>query len=144
MKMLQDTKMLSGKLKRRAFACALLSTWLIQPSAGTLTQGATVTADSVYGAGNPPSDYDNCLFGLVDGKWPPFGVSATTHCCAHNDPTTVHSWFNIDMGSKAVVQTVMIINREDHQEAADRIIGTDLYVGDNSLPYENTPCGANP
>ncbi len=46
------------------------------------------------------------------------------------------------MGLKAVVQTVMIINREDYQ--ADRIVGTDLYVGDKSLPYENTPCGANP
>ena len=48
------------------------------------------------------------------------------------------------MGTKAVVQTVMIINREDNEESAARIIGTDLYVGDNSLPYENTPCGANP
>ena len=37
----------------------------------------------------------------------------------------------------------MIINREVDGEV-DRIIGTDLYVGDKSLPYENTPCGANP
>jgi hypothetical protein len=45
---------------------------------------------------------------------------------------------------KAVVQTVMIINREDTQENADKIIGTDLYVGDENLPYLNTPCGVNP
>ena len=38
----------------------------------------------------------------------------------------------------------MIINREDYVGGANRIIGTDLYVGDNSLPYLNTPCGANP
>ena len=36
----------------------------------------------------------------------------------------------------------MIINREDCCD--ERILYTDLYVGDNSLPYENTPCGANP
>ena len=48
------------------------------------------------------------------------------------------------MGSTSVVQTVMIINRENYAALEARIIGTDLYVGDNSLPYENTPCGANP
>ena len=142
--MLQLNKVPTGILKQRAFACALLLTWLTQPSGGTLTEGRGnyVTADSVNGAGGPVTGYANCLFGLVDGKWPPFGVSGTTHCCAHNLPTTQHSWFNIDMGSKAVVQTVMIINREDG--SAERIIGTDLYVGDNSLPYQNTPCGAMP
>ena len=37
------------------------------------------------------------------------------------------------MGSQAVVQTILIINREDM--CAERIIGSDLYVGDSSLPY---------
>ncbi len=27
---------------------------------------------------------------------------------------------------------------------SERIIGSDLYVGDNSLPNLNTACGANP
>jgi hypothetical protein len=36
----------------------------------------------------------------------------------------------------------MIINREDSY--IDRILGTDLYVGNSSEPYLNTPCGANP
>jgi hypothetical protein len=38
----------------------------------------------------------------------------------------------------------MIINREDNQFARNRIIGSDLYVGNSSEPYLNTPCGANP
>jgi len=72
---------------------------------------------------------------------------------AHNKPTTSHSWFNIDMVSKTVVHTVLIINTENtsyiggisHQNDVEgRIKGSDLYVGDNSLPYQNTPCGANP
>jgi hypothetical protein len=36
----------------------------------------------------------------------------------------------------------MIINREDW--GAGRIIGSDLHVGDNSLPNLNEACGANP
>ncbi len=82
--------------------------------------------------------------GLVDGKFATFDISPTTHCIAHNNPTTSHSWFNIDMGSKTVVQTVLIINREDNSyingsleqnDVEGRIIGSDLYVGENSLPY---------
>ena len=46
------------------------------------------------------------------------------------------------MGERTVVRTVMIIYREDGSE--NRIIDTDLYVGDNSLPFLNTPCGAPP
>ncbi|MFN9903174.1 MAG: hypothetical protein ACK55Z_31260 [bacterium] len=46
------------------------------------------------------------------------------------------------MKVRTVVRTVMIINREDCCDG--RIVGTDLYVGDNSLPYLNTPCGALP
>ena len=48
------------------------------------------------------------------------------------------------MGEQTVVQTVMIINREDGATNAARIIGSDLYVGNNSLPYLNTACGAMP
>jgi hypothetical protein len=48
------------------------------------------------------------------------------------------------MGARTVVQTVFIVNRENSQGVADRIIGSDFYVGDNSLPNLNTPCGANP
>jgi len=41
-----------------------------------------------------------------------------------------------------IVKTVIIVNREDM--VPERIIGSDLYVGDNILPYLNTACGANP
>ena len=36
----------------------------------------------------------------------------------------------------------MIINREEN--FGHLIVGSDLYVGDNSLPYLNTACGAMP
>jgi len=46
------------------------------------------------------------------------------------------------MVSRRMVKTVMIINREDNYEHL--IIGTELYVGDNTIPYLNTDCNANP
>ena len=42
-----------------------------------------------------------------------------------------------------MVKTVIIINREDHN-TQDRIIGSDLKVGDYSQPNLNTACGENP
>ena len=44
------------------------------------------------------------------------------------------------------VQDVIIINRgwEDAEGQRLRIIGTDLYVGDDTLTLNNTPCNANP
>ena len=48
------------------------------------------------------------------------------------------------MGAKRIVKTVMIINREDYN-TQDRIIGSDLKVGDYSQqPNLNSACGANP
>jgi hypothetical protein len=113
----------------RALALALLA-FNIQEANGVLTAGATVTADSIYPCCS--GGYSNCLNGLVDGKFPPQGYSPSTHCCAHTTYSP-ETWLNIDMGSRAVVQTVLIINREDC--CAERIIGSDLYVGDSSLPY---------
>jgi len=76
------------------------------------------------------------LVGLVDGKFIP-GLSAegSKKYIAHNKGTSKDSWFNIDMGAKTIVQTVLIINREDCIPiCVDRIKLTDLYVGDDSLP----------
>ena len=66
------------------------------------------------------------------------------HCVAHNNPTANDSWFNIDMVSKTVVHTVLIISREDPLWTADYLIGSDLYVGDNSDPKMNAACSALP
>ena len=48
------------------------------------------------------------------------------------------------MGAQTTVVTIMIINRDENVPIADRIIGSDFYVGDNSIAMNNTPCGANP
>jgi hypothetical protein len=48
------------------------------------------------------------------------------------------------MKAKRVVQDVMIINREDNAITAARIVGSDLYVGDSSLPQNNSKCNAMP
>ena len=37
---------------------------------------------------------------------------------------------------------VMIVSREEC--CIERLNGTDLYVGDSTMPGLNTPCGANP
>ena len=66
------------------------------------------------------------------------------HCVAHNSPTANDSWFNIDMVSKTVVQTVLIISREAPLWTADCLKGSDLYVGDNSEPKMNAACSALP
>jgi len=56
----------------------------------------------------------------------------------------MHNWVNVNMGAKTTVVTIMLINRNDSAEYAARIIGSDFYVGDNSIAMNNTPCGANP
>ena len=48
------------------------------------------------------------------------------------------------MGAQTSVVTIMLINRDDVATYAAKIIGTDFYVGDNSIAKNNTPCGANP
>ena len=48
------------------------------------------------------------------------------------------------MGVRRVVQDVMIINREDWSGFANRIVGSDLYVGDSSSPQNNTKCNVMP
>jgi len=83
---------------------------------GILTTDATVTADSVWdGGGSPDPMYANCLSGLIDGKFVPYGITPETKCCAATIPSTAYTWLNIDMGSQRVVQTVFIINREVQQ-----------------------------
>ena len=119
----------------------MIANWLFMPIYGVLTEGGTVTADSVFISAN--NLHSDCLSGLVDGKFIPWvSAAGSTKCIAHNEPTTPHSWFNIDMGAKTIVQTVLVIDYE--MCCTDRIFGTDLYVGDNSLPFMNTPCGASP
>jgi hypothetical protein len=80
---------------------------------------------------------------LVDGKFPPFG-DAPNRCCPHTYNSSTFSWLNINMGSKVVVQTVLIIVREDILWTADNIKGADLYVGNDGMPNNNTPCNALP
>ena len=48
------------------------------------------------------------------------------------------------MGAQTTVETIMLINRDEDATVADRIIGSDFYVGDFSIAKNNTPCGANP
>jgi len=81
-------------LRTRTIACALVVPQLIPSSGGTLTQNATVTADSVlYNVFHP--NYSNCVHNLVDGKFPPFGDA--TRCFPHTN-LSPNSWFNINMG----------------------------------------------
>ena len=130
-------------LRTKTMACALVVFQLICSSGGTLTQGATVTADSVQISSDP--NYSNCVHNnnLVDGKFPPFG-DAPNRCCPHTYNSSTFSWLNINMGSKVVVQTVLIIVREDILWTADNIKGADLYVGNDGMPNNNTPCNALP
>ena len=127
-------------LRTRTTACVLVVFQLIRSSGGTLTQDATVTADSVLNNGDVA--YSNCVQNLVDGKFPPFGDG--TRCCPHTNHAPTFSWLNINIGSKAVVQTVLVIVRESPLWVADNIKGTDLYVGNDGMPNNNTPCGALP
>jgi hypothetical protein len=115
---------------------------LMLPVKGVLTEGATVTANGIYNSGSDIG-YSNCLWGLVDGKFSPMGYSSTTKCCAHTTCVT-NAWLNINLGAKTVVWTVIINNRDENSTVANRIIGSDLHVGDSSLPYENMACGALP
>ncbi len=103
-----------------------------------------MTADSIY-YNNSHAGYNNCIGALVDGKFYPLGFADGSKCCAHTAPfTNTCSWFSIDMGAQTIVQTVLIINREEFNAVDDRIIGSDFYVGDSSLPFNNTPCNVLP
>jgi hypothetical protein len=59
--------------------------------------------------------------------------------------TLLEAWYNIEFANyPAVVETVIIINRETGDGAENRIFGSDLYVGFDPLPKNNVACGANP
>ncbi len=58
----------------KLMAMYLVALKLMLPIEGVLTEGATVTANGVYNVGSDPG-YANCLWGLVDGKFSPTGVS---------------------------------------------------------------------
>jgi len=51
----------------------LVALKLMLPVEGVLTEGATVTASSIWNGGH--LGYDDCLWGLVDGKFSPVGYS---------------------------------------------------------------------
>ncbi len=57
-----------------------------------------MTADSIYYDPNYPGVY-NCLSGLIDGKFYPLGISASTKFCAHNAPSNAFGYFNIDLAA---------------------------------------------
>ncbi len=119
--------------KQKAISVCMLT--LLKEIQGTLTEGASVTADSIYYG---HAGYNNCIGALVDGKFYPLGFEDGSKCCAHTSPTTNYSLFSIDMGAQTIVQTVLIINREEFNAVDDRIIGSDFHVGDSSLPFNNT------
>ena len=139
-----QTAITFNRLKPKTMTLALLACWNLRKAEATLTTGAIVTADSIYKGTGTTDPYENCLEGLVDGKWPYTGFSKFSHCCAHNNASYngAPSWFNINFGDRTKVMDVMIVSREDC--CIERLIGTDLYVGDSHIAGNNTPCGANP
>jgi hypothetical protein len=92
------------------------------------------------------SGHNNCYTGATDGRFvanQPW-YDNSLHCLAHNHPPSFPSdlWLNIQFPRPAKISSVFIINREDGWDY--RIIGFDLYVGNNPLPKLNVACGANP
>ena len=80
-------------------------------------------------------------------------MASNAKCCASTryGDGSGDTWFNIKFLLPVVVQTVYIVNREGgtcgnptSTLCADRIIGNDLYVGDDPKPYNNVKCNANP
>jgi hypothetical protein len=69
--------------KQSIWLAAIIFALKINSGNGVLTDGATVTSDSVY-VNNLDTGYSNCLGGLIDGKFFPKGVS--TKCCATTYP----------------------------------------------------------
>ena len=132
LKMSNRTINYAASFKPKCLVMFAFALRLMHQVEAVLTEGTTVTADSIWIANWDPG-YSNCLSGLVDGKLSPIGYGPTTKCCACTNPNTASTWLNIDMGAKNVVWTVLIINREDSC-CSQRLIGSDLYVGDSSLP----------
>ena len=100
--MSKNTINYSATLKPKCLVMCALALKLIHQVKAVLTEGTTVTADSIWIHSGDPG-YSNCLRGLVDGKLSPVGYGPTTHCCANTYPTTASTWLNIDMGNKTVV-----------------------------------------
>jgi hypothetical protein len=102
--MITTTQWRAAGFKSQAIAYALLNLCLLETAEGNLTEGGTVTADSVFIDAAAPSVSD-CISHLVDGVFSPLGFSKATHCIAHNnsEATGQDGWMNIDMGSKTVV-----------------------------------------
>jgi hypothetical protein len=111
---------------------------------GVLTKDGVVTADSIWiNSGDP--GYSNCLAGLIDNVLWAKGSSAASdsHCCATTQNYNAVQWLNIQFTAAVTVQTVLLLNREDSC-CQDRVIGSDFYVGFNSVPNQNTRCNQNP
>ena len=101
--MITTTQWRAAGFKSQAIAYALLNLCLLETAEGNLTEGSTVTADSVYVHATYINTSD-CISHLVDGVFSPIGFSKETHCIAHNlPPNGQDGWMNIDMGSKTVV-----------------------------------------
>ena len=60
--------------KSQAIAYALLNLWLLEIAEGNLTEGSSVTTDSVYVNAAYPG-FSDCISHLVDGVFSPIGFS---------------------------------------------------------------------
>ena len=127
----------------------LLAPWFFDKVAGVLTAGSTVTASSIYSS-RGEHHVSDCLQGLVDGYFDTGGVDVnpTPKCCATTQYDSP-AWLNIDLGTNRIIQSVVIANRDGLTgsclvDCPLRIIGSDLYVGNDPLPINNVACLASP
>ena len=74
-----------------------------------------MTADSVMVNSATPG-WNNCLSGLVDNKYyTDPALVGNNGCCAStaSGDGSNDSWFNIKLTYSSVIQTLLLINRED-------------------------------
>ena len=100
-----------------------------------LTPNCLVTSDPVADS--------SCPAGLVDGYFMKQEVD-DVHCIASSGPRADFVWLDIEFPTgPTVVRDVILINREDC--CPDNLIGSDFYVGFNSMPnWRNPRCNVFP
>ena len=128
----------SPKVTMKMLSAGLFVGHLLSPTNGALTESSTSELSASTQRNLPYDGVD--LKGLNDGKFNPTSFTVDAPEASTQIPDYA-PWFNIKMSSNpCIVHSVFIVNDEAAQFREFRIQGTELYVGDDPIAWNNVSC----